>query len=137
MVMSKSYLELITLGTYEERFEYLALNGVPGYETFGHSRWMNQSFYVSYQWRQMRQYVIARDLGLDLGFPGYEIHEKIVVHHIIPMTPEDIANNNPLILDPNNLITTTHDTHNAIHYGDKSLLVLPPVERRSGDTKLW
>lgn len=137
MIIRKNYIELIRLDSFDERFEYLSLNGTPGYETFGHSRWMNQSFYTSHQWRQTRQRIIARDLGLDLGSEGFEIHDKIIIHHIVPMTPEDIMSGNPLILDPNNLITTSHNTHNAIHYGDISSLVKAPIERRAGDTSLW
>ena len=134
---TKSYTELQHVRGFEERFEYLALYGQPGHATFGHARWMNQSFYTSRQWRQVRQFVIARDNGCDLGVDGFEIFDKIAIHHIVPMTPEDIEMGNPMILDPDNLITTTHNTHNAIHYGDKKLLRLPLEERRHGDTKLW
>ena len=135
--MSRSYHELMHISDFEERFEYLALRGGVGHSTFGHDRWMNQNFYQSREWKQMRQFVIARDNGMDLGVDGYEIHAKITVHHIVPMTAEDIEYGNPMMLDPDNLITTTHDTHNAIHYGDSTLLRLPPVERTPGDTKLW
>lgn len=134
---TKSYTELLHVHGFEERFEYLALRGGVGHSTFGHDRWMNQAFYNSREWKQMRQFVIARDNGMDLGVDGYEIHAKITVHHIVPMTAEDIEYGNPMMLDPDNLITTTHDTHNAIHYGDSTLLRLPPVERTPGDTKLW
>lgn len=106
-------------------------------ETFGHDRYLNQQFYTSRQWKDMRQYVILRDNGCDMGVPGYEIHDKIIIHHIVPMTPEDFAEGNPLILDPDNLITVTHNTHNAIHFGDASQLIQPYVERRPGDTSLW
>ena len=133
----KSYRELSRINTFEERFEYLALHAQPGMATFGHSRWMNQAFYTSREWRRVRQEVIARDDGLDLGIPGFEIYDRIVIHHIIPIIPEDFESGNPLILDPHNLITTTHNTHNAIHYGDRALLRLPPVARSAGDTKLW
>ena len=133
----KSYKGLLNIRTFEERFEYLSLRGKPGNATFGHARWMNQTFYTSREWRQVRQEVISRDEGMDLGVPGFEIHDKIIIHHIIPMAPEDFENGNPLMLDPYNLITTTHDTHNAIHFGDKSLLRLPMVERQPGDTKMW
>lgn len=133
----KSYEELIRIPTFEERFQYLQLRGSVGSETFGHERWMNQAFYTSTQWRNVRQFVIARDEARDLAFPGYEIGDKILIHHIIPMTPDDIEDGNPLILDPNNLITTSHNTHNAIHYGDRSLNPPSFVERRPGDTKSW
>lgn len=133
----KSFQELEQLRTFEERFDYLQLRGSVGRETFGHERWLNQTFYTSKQWRDVRQFVMARDEARDLGIPGREIGYKPVIHHIIPMTPEDIEDGNPLILDPNNLITTTHETHNAIHYGDRSLLVPRFVERRPGDTKSW
>lgn len=137
MRIDRRYSELRHIESFEDRFEYLALRGQVGRATFGHSRWMNQAFYTSREWKHIRQFVIARDDGSDLGVEGYEIASRIVVHHIIPISMEDIENNNPMILDPDNLITTTHDTHNAIHYGDKSLLRLPPVERAPGDTKLW
>lgn len=134
---NKSYNGLRQLQTFEERFEYLALHGQPGTATFGFERWMNQAFYTSREWRSLRQEIISRDDGLDLGVEGFEIYDKVIIHHIIPMRPEDFEEGNPLMLDPNNLITTTHNTHNAIHYGDKSLLRLPVVERRPNDTKLW
>ena len=134
---TKSYHELMHISDFVERFEYLALYGGVGHSTFGHDRWINQAFYQSRQWKQIRQFVILRDDGCDLGVPGFDIHGQITIHHIVPMTAQDIEEGNPLILDPDNLITTTHDTHNAIHYGDKTLLRLPPVERAPGDTKLW
>lgn len=134
---TKSYRELMHISDFVERFEYLALYGGVGHSTFGHARWMNQAFYTSRQWKQARQHAIARDNGLDLGVPGFEIYDQITVHHIVPMTPEDIEYGNPMILDLDNLITTTHNTHNAIHYGDRSLLRLPMPERAPGDTRLW
>lgn len=134
---SRSYSGLRQLNSFEERFEYLALRGAVGQETFGFERWMNQAFYTSTEWRNLRHHIIARDEGMDLGVRGYEIFDKLVIHHIIPMTPEDFETGNPLMLDPDNLITTTHSTHNAIHYGDANLLPQPIVERRPGDTKLW
>lgn len=133
----KSYAELSSLRTFEQRFEYLALQGSVGRETFGHERWLNQAFYTSREWRQARQRVIARDEARDLGIPGYEIQTALVIHHIIPMTPDDIEDGNPLILDPDNLITTTHDTHNAIHYGDRSQILMPWRPREAGDTASW
>ena len=134
---TKSYSELLHVHGFVERFEYLAPRGGVGHSTFAHDRWMKQAFSNPRERQQMRQFVIARDNGMDLGVDGYEIHAKITVHHIVPMTAEDIEYGNPMMLDPDNLITTTHDTHNAIHYGDSTLLRLPPVERTPGDTKLW
>lgn len=133
----RSYFELSKLRTFEERYEYLSLKSEVGKSTFGFERWMNQAFYRSREWRHIRQKIIARDEGMDLGVPGYEIFDKIIIHHINPMTPEDFEEGNPAVLDPDNLITTTHNTHNAIHFGDKSLLRLPLPERTPGDTKLW
>ncbi len=133
----KSYSELIRLHTFEDRYRYLALRGVVGDSTFGFDRYMNQQFYTSTQWRQIRHYVIARDEGCDLGISGYEIFNRLVIHHMNPMTSENIAHGDEDILDPEFLITTTHRTHNAIHYGDEKLLPRPLVERRRGDTKLW
>lgn len=123
--------------TFEERFEYLSLDGRVGKQTFGFERWLNQSFYTSREWRQVRHQIIARDEGCDLGVRGYEIHDKIIIHHIVPMTVDDFEDGNPMMLNPNNLITTSHNTHNAIHYGDASLLIQLPKERTPGDTKLW
>lgn len=134
---TRSYPELLTLNTFEERFEYLSIKARIGEDTFGFERWMNQSFYRSKEWREIRQEVIIRDSACDLGVEGFDIHERAIVHHIIPMTVEDLEGGNPLVLNPDNLITTTHNTHNAIHWGDKSLLRLPPVERKPGDTTLW
>lgn len=134
---TRSYPELLTLHTFKERFEYLSLKARIGAETFGFERWMNQTFYRSKEWRDLRHEIIARDEGRDLGMPGYDIHERVIIHHIIPMTVEDLEGDNPLCVDPDNLITTTHNTHNAIHWGDASLLRVAPVERRPGDTTLW
>ena len=106
-------------------------------ETFGYERWLNQAFYHSREWRQIRQAVIARDLGCDLAVQGREIHDKVIIHHMNPMTANEIMHGNPDIIDPEYLISTSHPTHNAIHYGDSSLLVKPYTARRPGDTKLW
>lgn len=134
----RSYSELRRLRTFDERFMYLMLKGSVGRATFGHERYVNQRFYTSSQWKQVRNHVIARDLGCDLGVEGYEIHSSLVVHHINPMVADDIYQGDGSILDPEFLITTTHDTHNSIHYGDESMLAkYHPVERRPGDTKLW
>ncbi len=135
--MSRRYAELRQLHTFEERFEYLALRGSVGEATFGFDRYMNQMFYRSREWKLVRSHVIARDVGCDLGIEGYEIHDRVFIHHMTPMTPEDIEHGASEILDPEFLITTTHQTHNAIHYGDANLLARPLVERRMGDTKLW
>lgn len=133
----RSYSELRQLDTFEGRFEYLMLRGEVGRSTFGFDRYLNQAFYTSRQWRQVRHDVIARDNGCDLGVDGYEIHDRIYIHHLNPMTVEDIESGDPGILDLDNLISTTHLTHNAIHYGDANLLPKPVVERERGDTRLW
>lgn len=135
--MIRTYSDLIKHDTLEARFKYLSLGGNVGAVTFGFDRHINQMFYRSTQWRQMRQRVIARDMGCDLGIEGYEIHDKILIHHINPMIAGDIIHGDAHILDPEFLITTTHQTHNAIHFGDERLLPRPPVERKAGDTKLW
>lgn len=137
--ITKTYTELAKLDSFEDRFRYLILKGVVGRETFGFDRYINQRFYTSRQWRQIRQTVIARDLGCDLGVPGYEIHQGIYIHHMNPIKPEDIIEGDPAILDPEYLIAVTHDTHNAIHYGDLTLLSIRALltERTPGDTKLW
>lgn len=133
----RSYSELRRLETFQERYEYLKLNGSVGRSTFGFERYRNQMFYTSRQWRQLRDYVISRDSGLDLGCEGYEIYDRVIIHHMNPMTPEDLDSGNPDVLNEDFLITTTHRTHNAIHYGDANLLAKPLIERRRGDTKLW
>lgn len=135
--MNRSYLELVTLDTFEERFRYLALRGGVGEATFGYDRYLNQRFYGSSEWKTVRNAVILRDMGCDLGVEGYEIRRELLIHHINPMNVDDIKGRNPQNLDLNNLITTTHQTHNAIHYGDESRLPRLIVERRPGDTKLW
>lgn len=134
---TRTYRELRSLRTFEERFEYLSLKGEVGKATFGFDRYMNQQFYRSTEWKQIRQRVIARDLGLDLGVEGREIYDKIIIHHMNPMKPDHIEHGDSDILNPEFLITTTHATHNAIHYGDRSLLPKPLVDRRPGDTRLW
>lgn len=133
----KSYTELIRISNFEERFRYLALHGGVGNSTFGFDRYVNQGFYRSKEWRDLRFHIIARDNACDLGVEGHEIHNRIIVHHMNPMEVQDIVHGESSILDPEFLITTTHDTHNAIHYGDERLLPRPLVERRRGDTKLW
>lgn len=133
----RTYNELIRLPTFEERFEYLKLGGRVGESTFGFDRHINQKFYTSRQWRLVRHEVIARDLGLDLAFPDREIFDNIIIHHMNPMIVDEIVHGEEQILDPKFLITTSHKTHNAIHYGDANLLAKPLVERSVGDTKLW
>lgn len=133
----RSYSELIELQTFEERFDYLSLKGEVGQSTFGFDRWINQQFYTSREWRQLRQRIIARDEACDLGLRGYEIHVRLIVHHMNPLTEWDITHGTDHALDPEFLICVTHETHNAIHYGDASLLAKPYEPRRPGDTKLW
>jgi len=136
--MIKTYSELNSLGTFEERFTYLKLGGFVGNATFGYDRYLNQEFYKSNLWRRARNSVIARDYGRDLGIEGHEIYNRVYVHHMNPIRPDDIKHSNVDILDPEFLICVTHDTHNAIHYGDESLLKRRQlVVRRPGDTKLW
>lgn len=134
---TRSYSELVELPTFIERFRYLKLGGGVGSATFGHDRWMNQQFYRSREWRQLRQHVIARDLGCDLGVEGYEIFDRVYIHHMNPMQVEDIEHGDESILDPEFLISVTHRTHNAIHYGTEEILPKPFVERRPGDTVPW
>lgn len=134
---TRSYSELRCLETFEERYEYLRLGGEVGHATFGFDRWINQQFYGTRDWERARNFVITRDLGCDLGVAGYDIHTDLLVHHMNPITREAILNRDPWILDPEFLITTTKRTHNAIHYGDRSLLPSPFVPRFPGDTRLW
>lgn len=136
-MMIKTYTDLRRLATFEERFTYLKLGGVVGRDTFGYDRYLNQEFYRSRMWRHSRDLVIARDYGCDLGIAGREIYDRVYVHHMNPMTPDDIVHGNMDILDPEFLITVNHTTHNAIHYGDERLLPKDHVDRRPGDTKLW
>lgn len=135
--MIRTVTELFKLETFEERFDYLSLSGIVGEATFGFERHRNQKFYTSKEWRDIRTEVIARDLGTDLGVTGYDIYARPIIHHMNPMTPYDLVRGSADILNPEYLITTTHRTHNAIHYGDRSLLALPIPERRPGDTQLW
>lgn len=137
MARIRRYSELRRIDSFEERFEYLSLRGVVGESTFGFERHINQSFYRSTQWRQLRHHVIARDLGCDLGMAEHEIYDRVIIHHMNPMTVAEIVNGEDQILNPEFLITVTHNTHNAIHYGDSNLLPKPLVERHSGDTRLW
>ncbi|WP_407413560.1 hypothetical protein [Methanobrevibacter sp.] len=134
----KSYSELIRLHSFEERFRYLRLNGVVANETFGFDRYLNQRFYRSPEWKRVRQQVIVRDNGNDMGCPGYPIRGDIIVHHINPVSIEDLEDNIELLLDPENLICVSLQTHNAIHYGDDAIVKEKVItDRRPGDTKLW
>ena len=135
--MIRTYSELRRRETLEDRFNYLNLHGRVGDATFGFDRFLNQRFYTSHEWRQVRHHVIVRDNGCDLGVDGYDIHERIYIHHMNPMTVSDLVEFNREVLDPEYLIAVTLNTHNAIHYGDLSQLPKPPIERRPGDTKLW
>jgi hypothetical protein len=137
MTKIRSYSELVKLDTFDERFEYLKLGGGVGQSTFGFDRYINQQFYMSHEWQSVRQHVIIRDNGCDLGISGYEIHVNILIHHMNPMTAQDIVHGEEWILDPEFLITTTHDTHNAIHFGGKSSYPKVVIERTRSDTKLW
>lgn len=134
---TRTYSELRRYEAFEDRFEYLRLDGVVGKDTFGFDRWLNQRFYRSREWQDARQTVILRDQGCDLGVEGYEITAHLLIHHLNPLTMKDITNGESWILDPEFLITTTHRTHNAIHYGNATLLAKPYIERRRGDTTLW
>lgn len=135
--MIRTYSELSRLNTFEQRFRYLMLRGDVGTATFGFDRHVNQQFYRSVEWKQVRHYVITRDNGCDLGVIGFEIHDLLLIHHMNPMVIEDIVGGDQRILDPEFLITTVHRTHNAIHFGDEKLLPRPYVPRKRGDTKLW
>lgn len=136
--MIRTYSELIKLPSFEERYEYLRLQGVVGEDTFGFDRYLNQSLYCSEEWKRCRRLIIIRDGGLDLGCDGYEIRGRILIHHLNPITLNDIINRNPIIFDPENLICTSHNTHNAIHYGDKNLLLMAtPIIRTKNDTCPW
>lgn len=137
MTKIRSFHELVELETFEERFEYLKLGGGVGRSTFGFDRYLNQRFYNSGEWKRVRNLVILRDNGCDLGIEGYEIHAEILIHHMNPVSVSDIVQHSDGILDPNFLITTTHRTHNAIHYGKESAYPKVVIERTPGDTTLW
>lgn len=134
---SKTYSELIAIPAYEDRFKYLQLQGAVGKDTFGYDRYLNQVLYNSREWKRFRNEIIIRDNGCDLACEGYDIHGRILVHHINPITVDDVVNRNPLVFDPENVICVTHNTHNAIHYGDESLLITAPIERTRNDTCPW
>lgn len=134
--MIKTYDELSKLKTFDERFRYLIIGGNIGEETFGYDRWLNQNFYTSEEWKRLRREVIIRDEGCDLGIPGMEISGRLIVHHLNPVTKTDILQHSNILVDPNFLICTSISTHNAIHYGDLSILE-PFVERHPNDTCPW
>lgn len=133
----KTYSELITLSTFEQRYEYLRLYGKVGEETFGFDRYLNQMFYNTSEWKSLRDYVIIRDKGCDLAIEGREIYGRIYIHHLNPITVKDIVNRSDYLLNPEYLICTTKNTHDAIHYGDKNLLITEPIARTRNDTCPW
>lgn len=135
--LRKSYSELINLPTFAERFRYLKLTNGVGVATFDKNRWMNQEFYHSPEWRRFRREIIIRDNGCDLGCEDRQIFDRIIIHHINPITLDDIVNRNPMVLDPDNAISTAFLTHQAIHYSDESILTLDPVVRKPYDTCPW
>lgn len=135
---NKSYLELSTISTFDDRFKYVKLDGTVGKDTFGFDRYLNQQFYKSKEWKKLREQIIIRDNGCDLGVAGHEISGKIYIHHLNPLSPDDIIESTEKLFDPNNLICVSAETHNAIHYGDESILNKHEViERQPGDTCPW
>lgn len=138
MTSIKTYSELISIPTYEERYRYLRLDGRVGKDTFGFDRYLNQKLYHdSKEWRRVRNFVITRDNGCDLGMDGYEIAGRIIVHHMNPITMDDLIHRMDYVLDPEFLISTSHNTHNAIHYGTEDLIIKAPIERSRNDTCPW
>lgn len=133
----RTYSELITLPTFEERYQYLRLGGKVGEDTFGFDRYLNQAFYKSKEWLSIRDHVIVRDNGCDLAMEDREIHGRILIHHMNPITKEDILHRSDILLNPEYLICTIKNTHDAIHYGDESLLITAPIERTKNDTCPW
>ena len=137
MTSIKTYSELIQLPTFIERYRYLRLGGRVGEETFGFDRYLNQQFYKSDEWLAIRDHVIVRDMGCDLGIEDREIYGRILIHHMNPISVDDIRNRSDLLLNPEYLICTTKNTHDAIHYGDENLLITAPIERTKNDTCPW
>lgn len=137
MTTTKSYSELMRLKTFEERYRYLRIGGAVGKETFGYDRYLNQILYTSQDWRNFRNPIILRDNGCDLACRDRELESRVIVHHINPITVEDVLNRDPKIFDPENVICVSHNTHQAIHYGDENLLYKNPVERKPNDTCPW
>lgn len=137
MSSPKTYSELSKLNTFKERFDYLSLGGVVAKETFGYERYLNQRFYTSKEWQRVRNEIIVRDMGCDLGLDGYEINGRIIIHHMNPIMLYDIVHRNESILDPEYLVCVSHKTHNALHYGDDSNLDFLVIERKPNDTCPW
>ena len=133
----RTYSELITIPTFEERFEYLQLKGSVGKDTFGYDRYLNQVLYRSPEWKRLRNRIIIRDGGCDLACDGYDIYDKVLIHHLNPITVEDVLARSRKVFDPDNLVCVSHNTHNAIHYGDMDLLVTGPIIRTKNDTCPW
>lgn len=133
----RRYSELIQIPTFEERFEYLRLDGQVGVDTFGSDRYLNQIFYKSPEWKKIRDEIIIRDQCCDLAMPGYDIHGPVLIHHLNPITKADILSRTDLLLNPEYLVCTIQSTHNAIHYGDVNLLITNPIERKPNDTCPW
>ena len=133
----RTYSELITIPTFEERFEYLQLKGLVGKDTFGYDRYLNQVLYRSPEWKRLRNQIIIRDGGCDLACDGYDIYDKVLIHHLNPITVEDVLARSRKVFDPDNLVCVSHNTHNAIHYGDVDLLVTGPIIRTKNDTCPW
>lgn len=133
----RTYSELILLPSFEERFRYLKLDGVVGKETFGYDRWLNQELYHSVEWKRFKDKILIRDNGCDLGVEGFEIRGAAIVHHLNPISFDDILHRNPCVFDPENVVCTQLRTHNAIHYGDERLLIITPTERTPNDTCPW
>lgn len=135
--MIKTYSELSRLQTFEERYRYLRLNSSVGEETFGFDRFINQNFYKSREWKSIRDFVIVRDNGCDLGIDGHEIYGTVLIHHMNPILPKDIIDQSDFLLNPNYLISTILTTHNAIHYGDEGLIIKEPIQRTKNDMCPW
>lgn len=133
----RTYSELITIPTFEERFEYLQLKGSVGKDTFGYDRYLNQVLYRSSEWKRLRNQIIIRDGGCDLACDGYDIYDKVLIHHLNPITVEDVLARSRKVFDPDNLVCVSHKTHNAIHYGDVDLLATGPIIRTKNDTCPW
>ncbi len=133
----RRYSELMRIPTFEERFEYLRLDGQVGADTFGSDRYLNQIFYKSPEWKKIRDEIIIRDQCCDLAMPGYDIHGPVLIHHLNPITKADILSRTDLLLNPEYLVCTIQSTHNAIHYGDVNLLITNPIERKPNDTCPW
>lgn len=135
--MIRTYSKLLLLPTFEDRYRYLRLDGNIGTSTFGFQRWLNQELYHSKDWLGFRDKIIIRDNGCDLAVEGFDIYESILIHHLNPITYDDILNQNPIIFDPENVISTKLSTHNAIHYGDEHQLIIPSIKRTKNDTCPW